>query len=378
MKKFLLPALIVIIGFIITTLLIISKPDPKPADIPEQVPNVETVPAIIQSTKVQISSQGSVVPKTEIQLTSEVAGKIEWVSNKLDNGSKFKKGDLLLKIDKRDYELNLTNAESNLYQAKVNLQRELAESQIAKDEWGKSNKGIATDLALRKPQLAQAKALLKAAEANFEIAQRNLARASIEAPFTGRIKNKLVDLGTIVSPGVPIAKIYSTEIIEIYLPIAEQDLEFLSINLDGNPIAIKNRPNVVLFTSYGGKKYYWEGQIVRSTAEIDPQTRMLSLIGEIKYPFEGTYADNPLKVGMFLNALIDGKKFDNIVRVPRYAVRNNKIWVVTKEGVLTSKEVSILRYEQGQALIESGLSNGDEILLTKLSAPVDGMRLNVY
>ena len=378
MKKILLPASIVITGFIITILLIISKPDPKPADIPEQVPNVETVPAIIQSTKVQISSQGSVVPKTEIQLTSEVAGKIEWVSNKLDNGSKFKKGDLLLKIDKRDYELNLTNAESNLYQAKVNLERELAESQIAKDEWEKSNEGIATDLALRKPQLAQAKALLKAAEANFEIAQRNLSRTSIKAPFTGRIKNKLVDLGAIVSPGVPIAQIYSTEIIEIYLPIAEQDLEFLSINLDGNPIAIKNRPNVVLFTSYGGKKYYWEGQIVRSTAEIDPQTRMLSLIGEIKYPFEGTYADNPLKVGMFLNALIDGKKFDNIVRVPRYAVRNNKIWVVTKEGILTSKEVSILRYEQGQALIELGLNNGDEILLTKLSAPVNGMRLNIY
>ena len=127
-----------------------------------------------KSTKVQISSQGSVIPKTEIQLSSEVSGRIEWVSTKLDNGSKFKKGDILLRIDKRDYELNLTNAESNLYQAKVNLEREIAESQIAKDQWSRTREGTPSDLALRKPQLAQAQALLKAAEANFEIAQRNL------------------------------------------------------------------------------------------------------------------------------------------------------------------------------------------------------------
>ena len=81
---------------------------------------------------------------------------------------------------------------------------------------------------------------------------------------------------------------------------------------------------------------------------------------------------------MFLNAIIDGKKFNDVVRVPRYAVRDDKIWVVNQEGILTSKKVTVLRYEQGQALIISGLDNGDEILLTKLSAPVDGMRLNVY
>ena len=378
MKKILLPASIFIGGLVLTALLIISKPDPKPTDIPLQIPNVETVPAIIQSTKVQISSQGSVIPKTEIQLSSEVSGRIEWVSTKLDNGSKFKKGDILLRIDKRDYELNLTNAESNLYQAKVNLEREIAESQIAKDQWSRTREGTPSDLALRKPQLAQAQALLKAAEANFEIAQRNLSRTSLKAPFDGRIKNKFVDVGAVISPGVPLALIYSTDKIEIYLPIAEQDLEFLDINLDGNPIPNEKRPNLVLYNDYGGKKFYWEGKIVRSTAEIDPQTRMISLIGEINNPFEGSYSDNPLKIGMFLNAIIDGKKFNDVVRVPRYAVRDDKIWVVNQEGILTSKKVTVLRYEQGQALIISGLDNGDEILLTKLSAPVDGMRLNVY
>ena len=285
MKKILLPASIFIGGLVLTALLIISKPDPKPTDIPLQIPNVETVPAIIQTTKVQISSQGSVIPKTEIQLSSEVSGRIEWVSTKLDNGSKFKKGDILLRIDKRDYELNLTNAESNLYQAKVNLEREIAESQIAKDEWSRTREGTPSDLALRKPQLAQAQALLKAAEANFENAQRNLSRTSIKAPFDGRIKNKFVDVGAVISPGVPLAQIYSTDKIEIYLPIAEQDLEFLDINLDGKPIPNEKRPNLVLYNDYGGKKFYWEGQIVRSTAEIHPQTCMISLIGEINNPF---------------------------------------------------------------------------------------------
>ena len=82
--------------------------------------------------------------------------------------------------------------------------------------------------------------------------------------------------------------------------------------------------------------------------------------------------------GAIFNSHVDGKKFNDVVRVPRYAVRDDKIWVVNQEGILTSKKVTVLRYEQGQALIISGLDNGDEILLTKLSAPVDGMRLNVY
>ena len=293
----------------------------------------------------------------------------------MQTGAKFDKGDPLIYLEKRDFELSLISAESSLSQARVNYEREKAESELAAKEWEKINGGKASDLTLRKPQLLQARAILAAAEAVYEQAERNLSRATITAPFKGRVRQKMVDVGMVISPGLAIAQIYATDYVEISLPIAEQDLAFLGIPLDGSFIEKKSQPYVELFTEFGGEQLSWSGAIVRSSAEIDSKTRMLSVIAQVSDPYQKTSNMLPLKVGIFVKAAIKGRTFNDIIKIPRFTVRDNKVWVVNQEGILDQKQIKILRYENDTVLVSEGLDSSDSVLLTRLAVLIKGMKL---
>jgi RND family efflux transporter MFP subunit len=365
---------IIIASFSITVIMIFAKPSPKPVQNKFVPPVVETIDAIPQFYNVQINSQGTVVPRTEITLTSEIPGKIDFVSSKIQSGSSFGIGDTLLILDQRDFELALIAAQSSMYQAQVIYEREVAESEVAKKEWSNINGGKASNLALRKPQLDQAKAALAAAEANYQRALLNVERTYIRAPFKGRVRSEFVDIGMVVSPGIPLAQIYAIDKIEITLPIAESDIKFLSIPLDGRVVPFSNQPSMTLTSSFAGVSQKWNGKILRSAAEIDPRTRMLSVIGQVSVK-SSKNSTIPIKVGMFVNASIEGKSFNNIYVVPREKVRDGEVWVLNNEGILSKREVELLRYEKEKALISDGFEKGDKILLTRLDVLIEGMKL---
>ena len=365
---------IIVISFGITVIMIFAKPAPKSVQNKFVPPVVETMNAIPQSYKVQINSQGTVVPRTEITLTSEIPGKIDFMSRKIQSGSSFDKGDTLLVLDQRDFELALIAAQSSMYQAQVVYERELAESEVAKKEWSNINGGKASNLALRKPQLDQAKAALAAAEANYQRALLNVERTFILAPFKGRVRNEYVDVGMVVSPGIPLAQIYAVDMVEVTLPIAESDIKFLSIPLDGRMVPFSKQPGMTLSSSFAGFTQRWNGKILRSAAEIDSRTRMLSVIGQVPVK-PSKQSTVPIKVGMFVNATIEGRSFNDIFVIPREKVRDGEVWVLNNEGILSKREVSVLRYEKDKALISNGFEAGDKVLLTRLDVLVEGMKL---
>ena len=329
---------------------------------------VEVLLALPQDVEAKISSQGTIRPEHEIVVTSEVTGKVTWISDGLRDGANFDEGDTLLKIEKRDYELALISMESNLFQARVALQREKAESELANIEWKRVGTGDASSLTLREPQLAQARAVLAAAEAAYEQSKRSLQRTSIVAPFNGRVRKKTVDLGTNLFPGNRIADIYATSFLEVRLPITDKDISFLGIPLDGAMLKKRDRPKVRLIASYGGEDFEAEGFVVRSESEIDPKTRMISVIATIPNKNNA----RSLKVGMFVNAEIIGLSYPNIIIVPRNAVKEDMVWVVQEEK-LRRKSVEVLRFEDDYAFITDGLLMNDQVLITRLSSYVDGM-----
>ena len=365
---------IIVSSFALTMIMIFAKPSPKPVQNKFVPPVVETMNAIPQSFKVRINSQGTVVPRTEITLTSEIPGKIDFVSPQIQSGSSFDKGDTLLILDQRDFELALIAAQSSMYQAQVVYEREVAESEVAKKEWSNINGGKASSLALRKPQLDQAKAALAAAEANYQRALLNVERTFIRAPFKGRVRNEYVDIGMVVSPGIPLAQIYAIDMIEVTLPIAESDIKFLSIPLDGRVVSVSEQPSMVLTSTFAGLSQAWRGKILRSAAEIDSKTRMLSVIGQVSVN-SSKKSSIPIKVGMFVNATIEGKSFNDIYVIPREKVRDGEVWVLNNEGILSKRNVSVLRYEKDKALISDGFEKGDKVLLTRLDVLVEGMKL---
>ncbi|SVD86199.1 uncharacterized protein METZ01_LOCUS439053, partial [marine metagenome] len=125
------PFLILIGSIAVFALLLSIKPEAQ-FQKPEIVSQlVETFIALPQNIEAKIRSQGTIRPEKEIMLTSEVSGKIIWISKDLSDGANFGEGDVLLKLEKRDYELALISTESNLFQARAALEKEEAEADLA-------------------------------------------------------------------------------------------------------------------------------------------------------------------------------------------------------------------------------------------------------
>ena len=373
------PIFIIIFGLAICSILIFTKPVAKPEEIKRIPPIVQTESLSPESISMAIVSQGTVIPRTESQIYPEIAGRVIYVSPKLYEGSSFKKGDVLLKIDPKDYELSIKSAEANLAAAKTNYSIAKAESESAQEEWDKIGSGKATDLTLKKPQLAQAKSSVEAAEADLERLNRNLEKTEIKAPYDGLVRKKNIDIGTVIAPGYLLASVYATDYIEVKLPIPDEDLIFLDIPLDGSRIDSDNQPTVLFKGIFGGKEITWEGSIVRMEAEIDPKNRMAILIGRVSKPYDISKHEIPLRVGQFVEAEIVGKKFKNIYKINRDLIRNNnEVAIIDKaDSTIDFKAVNIIRYIDDIAFIDKGINSKTPICLTTLDVMYKGMKVQL-
>ena len=335
-------------------------------------PLVRVLPVAFQDAPLVVRGQGSAAPAVDSVLVAQVAGRVEAVSSSFAEGGAFRRGELLLEIDARDYELAVAQAEASVAQARVRLDREAAEADLARSEWQDLGLGEPSPLATRQPQLAEAEAGLAAAAANLEMARLSLERTAVRAPFDGRLRSKLSDLGQYVRPGTALAEIFSTDYAEVPLPIAQRDLAFLDVAWEGT---VGEGPQVRFRSSMGGEEHTWTGRIVRAGNEIDPKTRMLTFYARIDDRLSvSTGARIPLPVGAFLDAEIQGRTAVDVAVVPRAVLRDgDRLLVVDDESRLRFREVEVLRLQDEDAIIRAGLEEGELICVSTLAAPVDGM-----
>jgi len=371
MKKY-IGLIILALSIIIAGALIKSRPVAVAKENKEDIPYVKTMMILPRTVKASISSQGIVQPESELILLSELSSRVEWLSPKMEAGSSFKQGDTLTVLDKRDYELALISAESQVLNAEVNLEREQAESELAKKEWKRVGAGLGSDLALRKPQMAQAKATYAAAKASLEQAKRNLSRTIFIAPFDGRVRTSRIDIGTTVFPGTSIGNIYATDAYEVRLPIADQDVPYSGLEFNGQKIEENKRLDVIIIQ--GDNK--WPAKIVRTEAEIDPVTRMMAVVAKVDNSDKKMFT-TPLAVGQFVQAKISGIEISNISVLPRSSVRNESVWVVDNLMSMQNRSVDVLRNEDDFALIGEGFEPGDRLLTSRVSSLVNGLRVTL-
>ena len=371
MKKY-IGLIILAFSIIIAGVLIKSRPVAVPKENKEDIPYVKTMMILPTTVKASISSQGIVQPESELTLLSELNSRVEWLSTKMEAGSSFKEGDTLIVLDKRDYELALITAESEVLNAEVNLEREQAESELAKKEWKRVGAGLGSDLALRKPQMAQAKATYAAAKARLEQAKRNLSRTVFIASFDGRVRSTNIEIGTTVFPGTLLGNIYAISAYEIRLPIADQDIPFSGLKFNGQKIEESKRLDVIIIQ--GDNK--WPAIIVRTEAEIDPGTRMMAVVAKVDNSDRKMFT-TPLAVGQFVQAKISGIEISEISILPRSYVRNESVWVVDNQMLMQNRLVEVLRNEDEFALIREGFESGDKLLTSRVSSLVNGLKVTL-
>ena len=371
MKKY-IGLIILVISILISGVLIKSRSVAVPEEKIIEVPYVKTMMIIPQTVKASISSQGIVQPESELNIISELNSRVKWLSSKMEAGSSFDKGDTLIMLDERDYELALVAAESQVLNAKVNLEREEAESELAKKEWMRMGAGSGSDLALRKPQMAQARATYAAAKASLEQAKRNLERTVFLAPFNGRVRNTKIELGSTVFPGNLMGNIYATSAYEIRLPIADQDVQFTGLEFNGLKIDADKQLDVTVMQG----ENQWAAKVIRTEAEIDPVTKMMAVVARINKLDKQMYT-TPLAVGQFVQAKISGVDLEGISVLPRSSVRNESVWVVDKQMLMQKRLVEVIRNESEFALVEEGFEFGDKLLTSRVSSLVSGLKVTL-
>ena len=349
------------------------KPDPV-----EELPPPDVIIEILtpKDFQVQISSNGTTTPLTQTVLTAEVGGEVIYRSKKFAEGASVIEGEILAKIDDTDLQLQYKNALLQLANAEVQYSLQLAEAEVAKEAWDKIGDGVASDLTLKKPQLKQAEALLEVAKAQVSSAAKKLNKTEIIAPYAGRIQNVNIDLGTTIIPGQPVGAMYTSSEIEITLAVKDNDLQFLSIPMDGRKLNPSEQASVVIESFYKGKTQSWEGKLERVDGVIDPITRMINLIAVFKNDFIETDKPN-LPIGLFVEAKIDGITLKNIFEIPINSIsKDNEVYIVNKDNQLELRELTILKKYSEFVIIKDGLKAGERIVTSKLSTASNGIKVN--
>jgi len=380
--KYLLPILVIIAALGLIASAYIFKPVPEKKATAQILPVVEVIEASSQPITLEAKSQGIVESRTETLLVAEVTGRIQSISNSFFAGGYFKKGDPLIEIDAVDYRANLAVAKSRLADARLAYEQEKALADQAREDWESFGRGEGSELALRKPQLEKAEALLESAEAGVEMAERDLERTVVRAPYDGRIREKFADIGQMVSARqTQLARIYSTDTAEIRLPISLRDIEYLELpETYSNGTVNVSKPKVAVKGTYGGEQYEWEGVIDRTEGAIDPKTRLSYVVAKIEEPYKKKENTDrpPLKIGLFVEASIEGKRIDKAFRIPRKALReNDTVYTVNRENQIVFKNVDVYKTDTEWAIITEGLEDGDRICITPLEYAVMGMQVEL-
>ncbi len=318
-------------------------------------------------------------------LIPEVSGRIIEISPNFREGGFFEKDEVLVHLDPLNYETAVVISESNLAQSKTALREEEVRGEQAVQSWKRLGKaGDPSEMASRKPQLAEAQAKLRASEAEVLRAKRDLERTMVKAPFAGRIVEQSVDVGQFVSSNTQLGRAFSTDVMEVRFPLTNKQLSFVDLPeayRGDNSDERQNAPEVLISGRIGRDAGQWAGKVVRVDSLIDEASRQLFVVAEVNDPYrrQNDRPVMPLKIGMFVDGLVKGELLENVFVLPREAVRvGGEVILINEANEIRRQKVVPIWSETDKVVIPAegaGLKSGEVICLTPLSYPANGAKV---
>lgn len=340
---------------------------------------VEAIELSPRDYTVRLQSFGNVRPRTQSMLVSQVAGQITAINPAFRDGGFFEKGDVLVRIDDRDYVADVRIAEAAMLEARQALVEAEARSEQALRDWARlGNEGEPGALVLREPQLQAARARLASAEATVSKAKLDVARTRIEAPFAGRVLSQTVDLGQVVNANTTLGEIYATDIVEVRLPLRNADLRFIELP-EQFRYDEKSAPGAnVQFTSDLGEGGTWTGELVRTAGAIDPAARQLYVAAQIKAPYSRDNAGStPLKIGQYVTASIEGKTIPNALVIANENIYQGTYVYVVDEGILDRRTIEVTWHDDVESIVAGDVKPGEQLVTTPLGQVTSGTRVSI-
>lgn len=370
--KIMLPSGIIAASFIAVFLMTVAKEPPVKNATPEAIPRYEVNEIHSQLVQVVVDLFGEVKAESELTLIAEVSGRIESIHPAFNAGGTIDANEVLIKIKDEDYRLAVVQAEAQVAIADLALQENIADAEVARKQLPS---GSHTPLALKQPQIAQARAQLKAAEAGLQKARLDLARTAITLPFTSRIRSKLVGVGQYVPVGVSLGEAYSTENAEVRLAFTDDQLIQLGISM-GYKAEKQDALKVKVTANVAGRDYEWWGWLARVDAAYERQTRLIYGYVKVEAPYEQVRGQEkmPLAIGSFISAQVRATEPIRAYVIPSEALHyGNRVYVVNN-GQVFSKRLSVFQQRSESLVVLDGLKDGDLIVTSPVSAVVEGAR----
>jgi RND family efflux transporter MFP subunit len=371
-KQIIIPIAILIIGILLFFGFSSMKSPPEEKAEVDNTPIVAVEEVHVAPMNLTVKSYGVVQPKYETELVAQISGEVVELADVFVRGGFVAKNQLLARIDPNDYQAALIDAEATMASARASLEKERAQGQVAEQEWKRITDTSPTELSLRKPQLAQELANVKSAQASVLRAKRNLERTEIRAPYDAMIESRMIGLGSFVGTGTKVGKLLGTGIAEVRLPVADDQLQFLASQGEN--------AQVNLLGTFAGENITWSAKIARSEGVVDNKSRMTYLVAEVKDPYglksqKNVNKHNPIRFGSYVKAEIFGISLNRAALLPRYLVSNNRVAILDADSKLHYADIIIARQEGSNVIVTNGLKEGDQLIVSALDYPVDGMKL---
>jgi RND family efflux transporter MFP subunit len=348
----------------------------QPADHtpPEAAPApVEVVTVQAADHPAHVRATGTVQPSAQIDLAPQVTGRVVSIAEGLTPGSRFKAGDVIARLDARDFDLAVVQAESLVAQARLNLALEEARGQQADREWKMAGAQGDNPLAQRQPHLDAAQHALRSAEASLSAAKLARERTTLVAPFDCLVLSESLDVGQLIGPATPVARLIGTARfrVRVAIPVHEMSLiDIPGINAEQGSVAHVRQ------ALGDGSTLEMEGRVMKALGELDAETRTAGVLVAVDQPFDKPGL--PILPNAFVEVIIDGHSSQPTWEVPRQAVVEGRaVWIADSDDKLARREVVSSWGSPETLYVISGLQDGDRVITTPMALPIEGMPLAV-
>jgi RND family efflux transporter MFP subunit len=342
---------------------------------------VSAVEARVVSERALVSVMGTVVPARSVTIVPEVAGKIVGQGENLVPGGRFKKGQTVVRIDPRDYELALEQQRARVAQAGVELATEKGRKAVAEREWSLIKDQVTPTeegrrLALHEIQMETAEAALSGAQSALQMANLSRSRTVIKAPFNALVTEEFVDVGQVVGPGTRIATLVDSDYFWVRTSVPLDRLAW--IRIPGTNGKEGSRARIVQQIG-DGAAVEREGKVVKLLGDLDPVGKMARVLVEVSDPLGSESADEeytfPLLLGAHVSVQIEGPVIDDVVAIPTRALREGgQVWV-KKQNELGIEDVEVVWTMPEEVFVRGAIQPGDQIITSRIAAPVVGMSI---
>jgi len=377
--KAIVPILLLAAGFGVFRFLVVTKAEAPRATPPPAGALVEVHEAVAEDRQITLRAHGRVVPTRQVALSSQAGGRVVWQSPNLVPGGRFRRGEPILRVDPRDYQLALEGRRADVERASVEVELERSRRDVASREWQSFGPAAAgtdagTGLALRQPQERSAAVGLSAAESGLHRAQLDLTRTTLRAPFDMVVLTEQVDLGQIVGPNAPLITAVSSASFRVQVPVPLEALARIDVAQRDEPGATAQ-----ILLEAGDTRVEREGHVVQLQPDLEPGGSLARLLVEIDDPLESdTPGELPLLLGSYVEVRIEVGRLTGVIAVPRDQIHEgDHVYLMDGEGRLEVRRVNVAWRDENEVLVRSGLEAGDRMVTSRLSSPVTGTLLRL-